>query len=80
MRQSFMGKGPGFAAKDRGYGPGPPDAGGAWFFIGLHVLMIAGVATVLQGRPMLITIAVILAGLAPMPIYRAKTEGGWRWR
>ena len=21
-----------------------------------------------------------LAGLAPLPIYRARTEGGWRWR
>ena len=25
-------------------------------------------------------IAVVIAGLAPLPIYRAKTEGGWRWR
>ena len=42
--------------------------------------MIAGLAVALQGRPALMTIAVVLAGLAPMPIYRAKTEGGWRWR
>ncbi len=26
------------------------------------------------------TIAIVLAALAPMPIYRARTEGGWRWR
>ena len=51
-----------------------------WLFLALHIAMIAGLSVALQGRPALMTIAVVLAGLAPMPIYRAKTEGGWRWR
>lgn len=46
----------------------------------LHVAMIAGFAWLFRDRPVLMTILVVLAGLAPLPIYRARTEGGWRWR
>ena len=80
MMQLFMRKGPWFRAKSRGYGTGLPIVWEGWLFLALHVAMIAGLAVALQGRPALMTIAVVLAGLAPMPIYRAKTEGGWRWR
>ena len=51
-----------------------------WLFLALHIAMIAGLAMAFQGRPVAMTVAVVLAGFAPMPIYRAKTEGGWRWR
>ncbi len=80
MLHLVMRKGPWFRAKNRGYGTGLPFTWEGWFFLGLHVAMIAGLAVLLQGRPIAMTVAVILAGLAPMPIYRAKTEGGWRWR
>ena len=80
MLHLFMRKGPWFRAKRRGYGTGLPMVREGWFFLALHIAMIAGLATVLQGRPVAMTVAVVLAGLAPMPIYRAKTEGGWRWR
>ena len=80
MLHLFMRKGPWFRARRRGYGTGLPMVWEGWFFLALHIAMITGLATVLQGRPVAMTIAVVLAGLAPMPIYRAKTEGGWRWR
>ena len=80
MMHLFMRKGPWFRAKSSGYGTGLPMVWEGWFFLALHATMIAGLALALQGRPVAMTIAVVLAGLAPMPIYRAKTEGGWRWR
>ena len=80
MMHLFMRKGPWFRAKSRGYGTGLPMVWEGWLFLALHIAMIAGLSVALQGRPALMTIAVVLAGLAPMPIYRAKTEGGWRWR
>ncbi|WP_447760040.1 hypothetical protein [Sphingopyxis panaciterrae] len=71
---------PWFRAKRRGYGTGLPIAWQGWLFLALHIAMITGLAILLQGRPVFMTIAVILAGLTPMPLYRAKTEGGWRWQ
>ncbi len=47
------------------------------------IAMIAGLAWLFRDRPVLMTILVVLAGLAPMPIYRAKdlTRASWRlWR
>jgi len=46
----------------------------------VHIALITGVTVLLRDRPWMMTIAVVLAALAPMPLYRAKTEGGWRWR
>lgn len=71
---------PWFRPKRHGYGTGLPIAWQGWLVIALHIALITGVAVLLQGRPMLMPIFVILAGLAPMPIYRARTEGGWKWR
>lgn len=80
MLHLVMRKGPWFRPKSRGYGTGLPIVWEGWFFIALHVAMITGLAVLLHDRPVMVTIAVVLAGLAPMPIYRAKTEGGWHWR
>jgi hypothetical protein len=71
---------PWFRAKRRGYGTGLPIAWQGWVMLAMHIALITGVAVLLGDRPVLLTIAVVLAGLAPMPLYRAKTEGGWRWR
>lgn len=71
---------PWFRAKSRGYGTGLPIAWQGWLFMALHIALIAGIAVALQGRPVATTLAVIVAALAPLPIYRARTEGGWRWR
>ena len=80
MLHLVMRKSPWFRPKSRGYGTGLPIVWEGWFFIALHVAMITGLAVLLHDQPVMVTIAVVLAGLAPMPIYRAKTEGGWRWR
>ncbi|ALH78894.1 hypothetical protein [Sphingopyxis macrogoltabida] len=71
---------PWFRPKRRGYGTGMPVAWQGWAMLALHIALITGVAVLLQGRPLLLPFAVIIAGLAPMPLYRAKTAGGWHWR
>ncbi|NIJ39742.1 hypothetical protein FHR22_004501 [Sphingopyxis panaciterrae] len=71
---------PWFRAKRRGYGTGMPVAWQGWAMLAAHIALIAGLTMLLQGRPVLATGAVILAALAPLPLYRARTQGGWRWR
>lgn len=71
---------PWFRPKSRGYGTGLPIAWQGWLMLAMHIALITGIAVLLQDRPAMMTVAVVLAGLAPMPLYRAKTEGGWRWR
>lgn len=71
---------PWFRPRRRGYGAGLPIAWQGWLLIALHVALIAGVAILFQGRPVLTIILAVLAALAPLPLYRARTEGGWRWR
>ncbi|QCB56265.1 hypothetical protein E5675_18695 [Sphingopyxis sp. PAMC25046] len=80
MIHLFLDKRPWFRPKRNGYGTGLPIAWQGWVLMVLHVALITGVAVLLRERPLLMTIGVIAAGLAPMPIYRARTEGGWRWR
>lgn len=80
MLHMFLDNRPWFRPKRRGYGTGLPIAWQGWLLMALHIALITGVAVLLRERPLLMTIFVILAGLAPMPIYRARTEGGWKWR
>lgn len=79
MLHLFIDDRPWFRAKSRGYGTGLPIAWQGWLLLGLHIALIAGLAVLLQGRPVIMTIAIILAAVVPMPIYRSRTEGGWRW-
>ena len=67
---------PWFRPKKRGYGSGLPIAWQGWALLAAHVALIAGVSALLHDKPAMMTIFVILAALAPMPLYRAKTEGG----
>ena len=71
---------PWFRPKRRGYGTGMPVAWQGWAMLALHIALITGVVVLLQGRPVLLSFAAIIAGLAPVPLYRARTRGGWRWR
>ena len=71
---------PWFRAKSHGYGTGLPIAWQGWALMALHVTLITGVIMLFPDRPVMLTIVAVLAALAPMPIYRARTEGGWRWR
>ena len=80
MLHLFLDRRPWFRAKTRGYGTGLPIAWQGWLMLAMHIALIAGIAVLLRDRPVLMTVFVILAALAPLPIYRARTEGGWRWR
>ncbi|KTE23542.1 MULTISPECIES: hypothetical protein [unclassified Sphingopyxis] len=80
MLHLLTGDRPWFRPRSRGYGTGLPIAWQGWLVIALHIALITGIAALLQGRPLPLTLAVIAAGLAPLPIYRARTEGGWKWR
>jgi len=71
---------PWFRPKSRGYGAGLPIAWQGWVMLAAHIALITGISVLLRNHPATMTIAVVLAALAPMPLYRAKTEGGWRWR
>lgn len=80
MLHLFLDKKPWFRAKNRGYGTGLPIAWQGWVFMALHIALIAGLSMALRNQPVAMTVVVVLAALAPMPIYQARTEGGWKWR
>lgn len=71
---------PWFRAKRYGLGAGLPIAWQGWVLLAAHVGLILGVAQLLADRPMLLLAIVIPVALLPLPIYAARTEGGWRWR
>lgn len=71
---------PWFRQKVYGYGAGLPIAWQGWALLALHLAMIAGLVFRLQDRPLVLAAAVAAAAILPLPIYAARTEGGWRWR
>jgi hypothetical protein len=71
---------PWFRAKRFGYGAGLPLNWQGWTFLLAHMAVILGTALALQNRPFLVMPLIFLLGLAPLPIYAARTEGGWKWR
>jgi hypothetical protein len=80
MMHLFMDKGPWFRAKRFGYGAGLPFKWQGWVLLAVHVSLITGLAYAFGDRPMLMLPLVLIAAFAPMPIYAARTEGGWKWR
>ena len=71
---------PWFRAKSHGYGAGLPIAWQGWFLLLVHIALVVGISVLLRDRPLAMTICVVFAVLAPLPIYAARTDGGWRWR
>lgn len=80
MLHLFLDDRPWFRAKSHGYGTGLPIAWQGWVLLAAHIALIGGLALLLREQPVVLTILVVLAALAPMPLYRARTEGGWHWR
>jgi hypothetical protein len=80
MLHLFMDKGPWFRAKRFGYGAGLPFKWQGWALLLSHMALIVGVALLIDDQPMVLVPVVLLLALAPMPIYAARTEGGWKWR
>ena len=80
MLHLFLEKGPWFRAKKFGYGAGLPFKWQGWVLLLSHMALIVGLALGLGDRPMAALPLILLAGFAPLPIYAARTEGGWKWR
>jgi hypothetical protein len=80
MLHHFLDKGPWFRAKRFGYGAGLPFKWQGWVLLTAHVGVMVGLAFALQDRTLVMLPLVLIAAFAPMPIYAARTEGGWKWR
>jgi hypothetical protein len=80
MLHAFLDKGPWFRAKRFGYGAGLPFKWQGWVLLLSHMTAIIGLALLLETRLMIMLPVVVLIALAPLPIYAARTEGGWKWR
>lgn len=73
-------KRPWFAARRYGLGSGLPIRWQGWALMVAHIAVVAGWAKASAAHPVIAAVAVIVAVIAPLPIYAARTEGGWRWR
>ena len=62
------------------YGAGLPFKWQGWVLLLAHMALIIGLALGFGDRPALALPLILLAGFAPLPIYAARTEGGWKWR
>ena len=80
MLHLFFDRKPWFRSKRYGIGAGFPMAWQGWALVGLHIALVVGLAAGLQGRPLAMAISITAAAVLPLPIYAARTEGGWRWR
>ena len=69
-----------FVAKRFGYGAGLPIAWQGWVFSALHGLMIVGGLALLRTHHLAAIAWAVIAALIPLPLYAAKTRGGWKWR
>ena len=80
MLHAFLEKGPWFRAKRFGYGAGLPFKWQGWVLLSSHMALIIGLALLLADKPLIVVPLILVLALAPMPIYAARTEGGWKWR
>lgn len=80
MLHHFLDEGAWFRAKRFGYGAGLPFKWQGWVLFLSHMALIIGLALLLKGSLILMLPVVLLVAFAPMPIYAARTEGGWKWR
>jgi hypothetical protein len=70
-----------FAPKRFGYGAGLPIAWQGWAVLAVYLLVTIGSATVLirYSIPGFVIVTTVATAVL-LPICRAKTRGGWRWR
>ncbi len=80
MLHLFLDKGPWFRAKRFGYGAGMPFKWQGWVLLLSHMVVMIGIGVGLADRPLLMLPLILIAAFAPMPLYAARTEGGWKWR
>ncbi|MBL0924460.1 MAG: hypothetical protein IBJ12_08340 [Sphingomonadaceae bacterium] len=80
MLHLFKDEGPWFRAKRFGYGAGWPCKWQGWVLLVTHLAIIVGLALLLGNQPVILLPVILLVAFAPMPIYAARTDGGWKWR
>ena len=80
MIHKFLEPGPWFRPKMFGYGAGLPIVWQGWVFMIAHFGLIFGFMFLAAGKPALFMVLPVIAALALLPIYAARTEGGWKWR
>jgi hypothetical protein len=69
-----------FAASRPGYGTGLPIAWQGWAMMIAHIAAIAAGAAFLDSSKTAAIAWIVLAAALPLPLYAAKTRGGWKWR
>ena len=71
---------PWFAEKTFGYGAGLPLRWQGWAMMLAHVAVILSGLPLAKTHPFAFALYALVIALIPMPIYAAKTRGGWKWR
>lgn len=69
-----------FAAKTYGYGAGLPIVWQGWALMLGHVAVILAGLPLAEKAPSAFVAYALVMGLIPLPLYAAKTRGGWKWR
>lgn len=69
-----------FGPKAFGYGAGLPIRWQGWALVIAHFGLILLGVVLLGNHPKAVTLWALLFGLLPLPLYAAKTRGGWHWR
>ena len=78
-----------FRPKSFGYGAGLPLRWQGWALLLGHIVIIVGFSWWAAQHRMLdsdwpqqlaYVAGIIIIALVPMPLYAAKTRGGWKWR
>lgn len=80
MLHKFLEPGAWFRPKSYGYGSGLPFKWQGWVLMAVHVGLVFGIALAFQHQPVMVILLSLFAAVVPLPIYAARTEGGWRWR
>lgn len=79
MLHLFLNKQPWFRSRRFGYGSGLPIKWQGWVVIIAHLALILGCALLLRENGLMRAMMILTAVIAPLPIYRARTQGGWHW-
>ncbi len=79
MLHLSINKEPWFRSRRFGYGSGLPIVWQGWVVIFVHLALILGLALLLRGNGLVQGIMISLGVIIPLPIYHARTQGGWNW-
>lgn len=71
---------PWFRPKSFGFGAGLPIAWQGWALLAAHTGVLVELSALLRDHPAALVAAILTGALLPMPLYAARTEGGWHWR